>query len=128
MLHGRDLELNRKINATRAGKKLNQSRGSWVANKERDGTAAFSSLTLRSPDVCIRCYTAQVEGREYSLKNQRKTGEVSSLIKGLRQTGIFPDEDKEKKGTGEKIKWDRNQAHQLCQLSGDSEVKKTPHN
>ena len=29
------------------------------------------------------------------MKNQRKTGEVSSLIKGLRQTGIFPDEDKE---------------------------------
>ena len=24
------------------------------------------------------------------------------------------------------IKWDRNQAHQLCQLSGDPEVKKTP--
>ena len=31
------------------------------------------------------------------MKNQRKTGEVSSLIKGLHQTGIFPDETKRKK-------------------------------
>lgn len=29
-------------------------------------------------------------------------------------------------GACEKVKWDRNEADQLCELSGDPEVRKTP--